>query len=279
VRTVAYKPLVLGLLVAALAACQQTPEDNPPTPPDLAQVLQRFSQPTAPLNAQTALAAMQEAQETGKLIEDSGITIPIVAAITSLFGSDDQTQRLGSLPRSIGDLEVQGRAVTVGGSQFSGGGYMEVTRICGDATISVPDPSKGSVELTAIFDEAGFNPVLWGELLDCQYLAGQVPVLANAAFAILLGDGSPLGDLDPAGRMLTISVDGDLVTGGLSHLGNWAFRLLPDGGYELNLDLPEGNLVVFGGVTAGFRAANGLWTCNFESGKCLDEAGTLLSLW
>jgi hypothetical protein len=246
----------------------------------MADVLQRFSAPSAPLNSQTALDAILAAQETGKLIEDSGISGPLLLAVGAVFGSSgEDTQRL--LPRAnpLSGLETQGQAVKVGGSDFSGGGYLEVTRYCGVSTLTAADPADGLVELTAVFDEAGFNPVFWGELLDCHYLVEQAPVVANGAFRVLLGDGSPLEDLDPANLVLTVALDGDLLTGGLNHLGKWAFRLLPEGGYELNLDIPDGNLVVFAGKTAGFRAANGLWTCNFESGKCLDEAGTLLQLW
>ena len=185
---------------------------------------------------------------------------------------------------------------------MEGVGFFRITRICnGWGEKPVPDKgANGVVQVTAVFSDEGFDPVVWGEFADCRHrtASAEAPPGVEPSEA---GDGAPArlhlldGEISiHTGDLLTgvaypamdyvIEFDGAIDSDGELFDGNLGLRFVDGGRVEVNLDVEQGNLVYFTTqaasepATQGFRAANGEWICNFEVRQCVsEEDGTTIA--
>ncbi len=274
-----------SLVLAALVVfgCAK-PSVDAPEPPDMSGVLAAYQAPSAPLSAATVAEVVAKRAEIVGHLERLGGLEPVLASLGVLGGQTDATSSalVGSSAGlgAGGDTESLSSALQAGGITVTGDGFLTLTRVCtGWEDAASPDPADGSIALTAVFSDEGFEAVVWGEARECRYrfdghdlrLDGQVRVHTGT---LLVGGAE--------GAELTVDFDGSAEVDGQGFSSTFSFRVaLSSSRVEVELDVSAGNVVFFADEvtkTYGFRAANGTWTCDFEAGTCAHDGDTL-SLW
>jgi hypothetical protein len=268
----------LFLALAALAAlgCAKQSVDVP-EPPDMSGLLAAYQAPSAPLSAATVAEIVARRTELVDQFERLGGLEPVLASLGALGGQTDVTSSALAGP---GETESLSSALQAGGITVTGDGFLTLTRVCtGWEAAASPDPADGSIALTAVFSDEGFEAVVWGEARDCRYrfdghdlrLDGQVRLHTGT---LLVGGAD--------GAELTIDFDGSAEVDGQGSSSTFSFRVaFSSSRVEIELDVSAGNVVFFADEVTksyGFRAANGTWTCDFEAGICAHDGDTL-SLW
>jgi len=265
---------VLATLLALSCARQSV---DVPAPPDMSPLLAAYQAPSAPLSADTVAEIVAKRQEVSDQLERMGGLEPILTALGVLSGGTDATSSALSGP---GDTESVASALTAGSITVTGDGFLTLTRTCaGWEGATTPDPADGSITLTAVFTDEGFEAVVWGEARDCRYRVDDRELLLDGQVRIHTGSLLVGG---AGGAELTVDFDGSAQVDGQGFASTFNFRLaLSSSRVEIELDVSAGNVVFFadeGSATYGFRAVNGTWTCDFEAGTCTHDGDTL-SLW
>jgi hypothetical protein len=198
--------------------------------------------------------------EASGLIEQLQATLD-QAAMQADANASDNAQR--QLPNSSGSRLLA----------FEGDGFIRATRICnGWETKPEADREKnGFIELTLGFTEKGFDPVVWGTLRECLYLApsGQVRLTAadsaRSALNVHLGAAANAETIATQPLLFDINVNGT-VAGQTTRL-KFDFRVLPESGnIEFAVPVADEFVIVIThlGLPVGLRAKNGQFTCDLD---------------
>jgi len=270
------RPVALILALLALA-CKQ-PSVDVPEPPDMSGVLQAFEAPSAPLSAATVDEIVAKQKAFFEQIESLGGLEPVLAALGAV---DSGTETSASALQAGGDgAERLSSALQVGTVTVTGDGFLTVTRTCaGWLGATTPDPADGTITLTAVFDDEGFDRVVWGQATACRYLVDGHRLTLDGQ--VRVHTGTLLVDHD-TGAQLTLGFDGRAQVDDRTFAAAFTFRVtLSSTRVEIALDVSAGSVIFFADDSArvyGFRAANGTWTCDFEEGSCSHDGDTL-RLW
>ena len=292
------KMAVFVAALAGLAACAtQTPE-HVPDPPNLDSLVAQFQAPSAPLDQDSALEVVTDLFDTVELVSGTNKLGPLKDMVDLLGAAqkaeeEEQEKKRAALTVAPG-LETSRQAADVGGEDVTGEGFFRITRICngwGDDP-PIDEDKNGVIQLTAVFSDKGFDPVVWGEFVDCRYQA-EAADAADAADEpkelfldgeISIHTGDLLSGVDTFALDYVIEFDGKIELDGEPFEGDLGLRLLDGGRMEVNLEVEQGNLVYFTEqeseeqTTQGFRASNGEWNCDFAAGQCVsEEDGTTIA--
>jgi hypothetical protein len=257
--------------VALLAACDAEQARVKPEAPDMTALVSAYAVPSRAFDEAAALDIQARVeQEVKQLIDASGLVDVLEQAVVSLGADPAPTARTGPIV-------------------LEGEGFAKVTRICrGHGTPAPPvGDANGRVELTVGYTQQGLDPVVFGgATMSKEELSGAALEL-DGDVNLFIGN-NLMADMLPASPIIfelanaRLSVNGtELINGGFDFQvcrGN-AVLCVPNT-FEISIGLPgETNLVMFldlGTKTGGFRAANGVWACDFINGSCSDGANTVV---
>jgi len=281
-------------LVALLCPGCRPPEADKPEPPDVGGLVAAYAPPTSPLDGDSAAAATaalesritSEGQLCGWLGVDDlrcagtadcplngceGISavVDVFEVLEGVGGSDG-----GTAPEDAGGTP------TIEGVVLEGTGFVRITRICpGTGPEPVPDEANGTLDLVVGFTSDGIDPVTWGDAEGCLFTVLDAPVRLDGGVRLILGDGERAW-LPRDGFAPVVAIHGELDTGGETTSLATDFRVDPlRGELSTSLELPSGDHLHFfvRPGAAGFRAADGEWTCDFSERRCDDGSGGSVS--
>ena len=261
-----------AVVVLGLVACQQ-PSVDVPEPPDMGALLASYQAPTAPFTADTVAEIVTRQQALLDELDRMGGLAPVLAALGVLGGETG-----GSTTVAAGDgSDTLASGLSAGGVTVTGNGFLTLTRACaGWLGATEPDADDGSIRLTAVFSDEGFDAVVWGEALQCRYLAGNHRLLLDGQVRVHTGT---LLAGDATAAEVTVAFNGSATVDGTIASTAFSFRLVASTSrVEVELDVSAGNVVFFADEAAGsygFRAANGTWTCDLEARSCSHADDTL----
>ncbi len=283
------RALLISLVVSfAAAGCAEELARDMPTSPDMEPVILAFEVPTAELNKanlQTVFESLDEQFQLterfcGRLEGESGaggscVGLEILLASVGAVGKAQQRGEPGETGGTTGQLSA---ALSFNGTEVSGEGFFDVRRTCPgwgpNAPIDVN--TNGGVTLTMTMSEAGFDPVVWGNLNDCRLESEGHKLKVSGDFHMYLGvDQGPVV-LNPDYVVLEISarvaIDEQVFEGKVD------LRIRMTGKVEVRVPVVDQHLIFFhetkGNTSStGFRATNGTWGCFLEQKQCTNEAG------
>ncbi len=253
--------LIVGLLsLPSMASCGD--ETEIPEPPDMSGVLAQYQAPTAPLDEVTIVEAAEDLDRKVMMVT----SLDGMSFIWDAFGADEGQEEIAE---GENGLRIHKQAAEVGGASVDAGGYMKVTRICNgwDGGTS-PLSSDGKMQLTAIADDAGFAPVIWGNFLDCRQ--GVLPGGEAAEFQRAFLNSNINVHIEDFGRIdelpTTFHLSGNITINDEPQPTELSFRVLPAEGIEIILETSKGNIILLLADPPRFRASNGDWSCDSEGG-------------
>jgi hypothetical protein len=253
-----------------LLACGQREEVPKPSAPNLNALVRNYElpsyvfDPAAPAAVRDAFGARAEDLERSALAEELSETLEQALL-------DSERTEVGSAKSSAGPRLAA----------FTGDGFARATRICNGWTDPpVPDrAANGFMEFVIGFTDSELDPVVFGTLSDCRYLAGRLEAEFTAgndsgrALAIHLGDTEQVDDFgsDP----LTFDIDLEGNVDGSELTLDFDFRVRPEGGLEFLVWIDEESLVVLTSANqpVGVRARNGEFACDAEWNCRASDAG------
>jgi hypothetical protein len=270
VTTVRLHAWSCALLIAtpvAFGACDDEPDYEKPTPPNLDELLAAYDEPTADFDpadmqsiADTAQALWDELQQTALIDQVVDVVQEVAEQQQEVEG---QTSTTLMPPRHLMAVKATGT--------------LRGTRIC-NGWGPEPEPdleANGFLRLTVNLNEQGLDPVVWGTAERCHYKVSDSLVLlenpsgSDSAIAAHLGSNATvegLGDSPILFRFgLRITVDDE------SH------ELEQDLRYDISQELLELRVsvadgFVIAGVSAGalgqIRARNGTFSCQTDPLDC-----------
>lgn len=251
------------------ASCGEEPREQP-TPPNMSALVATYQNPSADL---TPAVMDQVTSDTIAGIDQLGTSVEFATVLidTIVAGFEGPAEEEEGFLKA--GLQRREQALAL-----SADGFVEITRICnGWEGATTPNTADGQIQLTAVANEGGLNPVVWGTMRDCKYRLSDVNTRFDSAVSIYVGaavgtDGSGLGQ-----SPILIALDGDIALGEDIQL-NGAYDLQVDietGAVETRLGLDDGSTLILSIVddTLQYRAANGLWTCDFEGRTCTEQNG------
>jgi hypothetical protein len=269
--------LMIGIGLG-LAACDKQEIDTP-TPPSMHDLLAVYEAPSAPFTQETVQSVLARQQAIVAQIEDLDGLAPILDLVFSIGGSGETEGESGALS-PYDDLQTFEGGLAVGGQPVEGDGYLILRRVCpgwkGDGAV---DEANGTLSLTAVFSDEGFEAVVWGEADQCRHAFEGRELLLDGA--VKIHTGGLLQGTDTDVRLLiafegSAQIDGEAFDADLSLRAHLTATRL-----DVNLESDGGNVLFYVNTEtgeAGFEAANGIWVCDFEGGQCTHD-GQSISLW
>jgi hypothetical protein len=257
-----------------------------PEAPDMSALVSAYAAPTADFDEQAAsdVAALLESR-VASLVDIDELGAWMEDTLASLGDDAMAAPRLAAAPgASIG---MRRQAVTL-----SGDGFARIERICSGfgAMAPIDRDANGTFDLTAGFSDSGLDPVVWGRAVDCHQEADGAEMLADGAVSLYVGTNLQVGELDATPILFQLTVF-SLIVDGEEILAAEGFDFqvcrgetgaCVPGHFELLLDLGTDRTLVFyidsARVSGGFRAANGLWDCDFAGLTCSDGKGQTVTI-
>jgi hypothetical protein len=260
--------LFLASLVPALA-CSDLPDR--PEPPDMSALVAAYANPSADLDQATA----------DELAADLRARLDLSDALDHLESWVDDV--LAPALEQDGGGTAR-RRDTTSSVRLEGDGFARIEHVCGGwgAEPVVDEDANGHLALTTTFTEAGFDPVIWGEAVECRTVIADHEVLLDGGVNLWIGENLAIdhfGDTPILFQLLaTLEVDGE----------SWAdtdfdIQICPSsatscepGAIEIKLDVSAGDLVFYlapGRTRGGFRAANGDWACTIDGSDAVCTNG------
>lgn len=244
-----------------------------PTPPDMTLLAAAYEAPDGVLDENTAAEAVETAHGIVDTVSALGIDETLLDTVLEAV----EAKQTGETD-STGAIGTQRQALT------EGEGYLAVTRICnGWGSEPAPDAAHGAIRLTVGFTEAGVDPVVWGEIEQCQYLAGDSQVLLRGldgagagAVKVYFGGPVPFDGVAQARALFDLDLVG--VIDGAEVSADFDFRV--DGErvlLEVRIPTSSGDLIatIDGDAFTGVRAANGTFGCDEQARTCSAGAETI----
>jgi len=256
-------------LVAAAGCLSDLPDR--PKPPDMAALVDAYANPTADLDQ---AAADQLAASLRARLDLAGALDNLEGLIDEVLAPSLEEDGGGAARRRDGTSSVT----------LEGDGFARIQHICRgwEAEPVIDEDESGRLSLTATFSDAGLDPVIWGELDECEELIADHQVFFDGEINLWIGENltaSHFGDSPILFQLVAeMEVDGE----------NWVdadfdIEVCPNGAadctpgsLEIKIDLGEENLVFYlapGRTEGGFRAANGDWPCSFEGSDAVCTSG------
>lgn len=259
------------------AGCGTGQTFDPPTPPDMTELVESYEQPSGTLTPQTALEVAQGLVVTAKDLQSAAL---LVKSVSSGAESLNQAKEEGTAETSEGGLATAEQALSTS-IDF----WARATWICtgwegDDAPV---DEKWGKVVLTAVGDRDGLDDVIWGALKSCRLLqddGGQQDI--DGDVRVYYPDQS-------AGRDLLIAFSGTwLGAAGAPTDLDIDFRVVGDALITLQ-EASNGSFLVqvpfdgLEGLSAGgalqIRDASDTWSCtvktDLEGGTCTHDGETV----
>lgn len=241
------------MLLALLGwGCAPEPPTRP-TPPDLTGVLAQYVAPSGTVNRDSARRLLEEGAMALALVQSAGVLIEFFGQIFSDLG--------GAVESDAQGLVVQRRGLEVGGVDLNAGAWVVYHRLCPTANGM---GERGEVALTALIEETGIEPTIWGRLQDCR--ANGSTLDSDIAMHVTWTDGAP--------QSVLARFDGVVKLGEAQQTGVFTVRwdagavltryALDDGAFLLGIDTANGAVMIVG--------ENGRFACN-EAGCTGPEGG------
>jgi hypothetical protein len=257
----------LGLVV--LAACAAEEERAKPEAPDMTALIDGYANPTAAFDSQGAIEVQQLVEDKFRALVDFDAIVDRIQESLDALGQEPQKRAL--------DLEGEGTA--------------RVQRICtgfGDPAPAIDKDANGFLELTVGYSNDGFDPVVFGGATACQEQVGDVRMEVAGDINLYIGEGTTITELLSTTFIFQLASfafrvdDTDVISGGFDfELCRGETTTCVPGHFGILLTLGSGTTLVFfvdlNTKTGGFRAADGVWTCNFLSGECTNEQGGMVT--
>ncbi|MEL6180781.1 MAG: hypothetical protein AAFS10_17600, partial [Myxococcota bacterium] len=261
--------LIAGIALLIYTGCVTPESEDKPDAPDMSAILQAYETPTADLNSENMATLVTSLVQTLELIEGTGGFLFLFDVLDAL-NSDAETTESG--------LELRRQAITV-----SGDGFARITRVCnGWVGADSPDPDDGSIDITVGFTESRLDPVVWGRFEGCRYRLENNNLLVEGDVRLWLGDNIQFSDLGQLGQSpFLMAVEGTIMLEDALTLDVLDFRVTPNTNlFEIRLPVDDQHVIFFQeGEEVKFRAANGIWTCDFEAFTCINDNSNASFAW
>ncbi|HEU0035684.1 MAG TPA: hypothetical protein VFQ53_33965 [Kofleriaceae bacterium] len=257
------------------AACAEPTRDKP-EPPDMSALVTAYASPTS--NFDEAAARDVEA-----LVEQK---VSALADLDAIAGAIDRA--LGALAEDDAPAFAPEHQNLV----LQGEGYARIERICsghGSPAPAIDKDANGYLELTTGYSERGLDPVVFGGAVGCKEQASSAALVVDGQVNLYIGDNLTVDQL--GGSPILFQLDDFALQANGSNVidGGFDFQLCRGttsscvpGHFELLLGLPSGHTIVFfidlASKAGGFRAANGVWTCDFLAGSCANASGATVTI-
>jgi hypothetical protein len=247
-----------------LLACSSKREPlAKPEPPDMRPLVGSYDAPAGALDEASMRRAAESAADWVARLASAVPEQPILDALSSALREVSEPKSEGAPPRRAFQSEIEGE------------GWLRATRICnGWGPEPAPDPENGKLELTATFSERGPDPVVWGGMHECKYLAESAEIQLRGELRVWIGEGLGFAEVGSQPPLLDLAavavVDGRELELGVD------FRVDPGKrSLELRAEGNGGDVIVLigGGEIVGVRAKNGDFTCEAAARRCSTETG------
>lgn len=243
-----------------------------PTPPDTTELVQSYAQPTGIVSS-TDLVDVLDAIATEGVIETLCGFDPVAEAQCGLTGNCSDclaahafVRGLEALLPSFDTTEDDGDVDGIAGVL----GYVEIERICPGFDAPAPLATNGMFTLTVGFDGFGIDPILYGEVIDCQLDLDGVDVILEGDIALVYEEHVPFSQI--VSTPVLLSFDGTIDSGGTEIPVRFAYRFRPDGlgSREFLIDVPDNGTFLFIMAPLGLRleGADGLFSCDVLTMDC-----------
>lgn len=245
-------PWAIAGLSLALAACAEPTEW--PEPPDLAPLVQAYQQPTGRVTAESARQLLAESGTALGLVQDPAAILELVQGF---FDGLAQAGEASEDSEQSG-LRARRAALTVAGAQVDGEAWMRYRRDCPRASGA---GARGVLELNALADVDGFQPVVWGAARDCRILA------EGDAAGSLIDGGIALHVewIDGGVGQILIRIDGALNLAGTAFDGLFSIAWsAADASLATLVERPDGESFLLGtvGGQLAISGVNGRYLCD-----------------
>jgi hypothetical protein len=256
-------------------SCAET-LDIPPAP-EFDDVLAAYANPTAEVTAAVMEAVGDELLALRAQLEDSEVFDEILDVIVKVqVELDENTDENGN-------LVIPGL-----GAVPDPNAVIEINHNCPGWDPSLADnnaETSGSVELTMVLEVGNIRPVVWGEAMQCQFLAtvGQRALQSkyDGGVAVHFGEG-PVSTSEPLRNLeITFVLLGTLEVEGKELPIRRSFRLRDGAVLEILWELANGTNFVYlfnlETLGQGIRDANGTLACDLEERQCTLPSGSSFS--
>jgi hypothetical protein len=270
-------------VTAALGACREETIDKP-TPPSMNDVLDAFTSPSGTFDAASAAAILSALDSATTAVLGNGIADRIANAIQQAVGDAQDAGRGASATKTLGSAASPPTSIEVGGLDVVGEGVGRITRICdGWGPEPVPDQgANGDISLTFTFTKTRLDPVVWGNVERCLYLASGRRLRFDRGgsandLRAFVGEVASLEAL--AVTPLTLALDVGATVDDLPTTLKLAVRFVYQAkDVEVLVPVPDGSVVVSvtGASTVSVlsvRARNGTFSCDLTTKRCMGAGG------
>ncbi len=186
-----FNHLVGLILIVSLAACSESPQTPPPSPPNIDPLVQSFSAPTGQLNANTGPALVERVADTSRSIEELSAISGLLDELLNSVASTQTSQ--SKLTRSTFE-EDDNYGSNTHALNISGGVWGRLTYTCGPND-DINAERHGRVVLNIVND----STVSWGQADNCFVPNTEEPTYVNGPLALhlpSLESGDLIADLD-----------------------------------------------------------------------------------
>lgn len=232
------------------------------------------------------------AAPTGNFDRDSAIEVQqlVETKVRALLDFDAIVDGIQEAIEALGD-DAKPSARSAAPIALEGEGFARVQRICtgfGAPPPPIDKAANGFLELTVGYSDDGLDSVVFGGAIDCKEEVSGVRMNVAGDVHLFVGEGTQIADLAATTFVFELESftfeanDTPLISGGFDFevCRGEATTCVP-GHFGMLLTLGSGTtLVAFIDLvtkTGGFRAANGVWTCNFLTGECSDPQGAMVT--
>jgi hypothetical protein len=260
-RARARELLLRGAFPVALLACG-APRIDKPSAPDMSRLVDDYEHPSATFDPSDAPGVIAAAAAVDGLLAQTDLRAQLVDVLDEVLDqADDYYTEDGTIDTN-GALDLRIRA----------NGYMQVTRICsGWVSPETPDrDANGVLLITATFSRSSLDPIVWGSVAACRYLAAESRIEiepasdSEDAVSVYWGEAVERQELEERALLVDLNliaeIDGERLP------LQFDFRSLSGGTLEYRLVQGERALIaqIADGAAVKVRAANGTFDCDTD---------------
>jgi hypothetical protein len=229
-----------------------------------------YERPSATFDPNDAPAVIAAAAAVDGLLAQTDLRAQLVDVLTEVLDQAADFYNEDGTIDTNGAIELRIKA----------DGYMQVTRICsGWVSPEVPDrDANGALLITATFSRSSLDPIVWGSVAACRYLAAESRIelepasAAQDAVSVYWGESVERQDLEERALLVDLNliaeIDGERLP------LQFDFRSLSDGTLEYRLVQGGRALIaqISDGAAVRVRAANGTFDCDTDR-SCRPSGG------
>lgn len=212
----------------------------------------------------------------------------IEAKVRNLFDLDTLTTLVDA---ALAALAADGKPAPLLPLELDGEGFVRIERICrghGTPAPPVDKQTNGALALTAGYGNGALDPVVFGSATACREQLGETRIEIAGDVHLFVGDQLKLTEIGSRPMLFELANFALAVDDVQVLSGGFDFQLCRgnDGScvadsFELLVGLDRGASLIFfinlATKSGGFRAANGVWTCDFAAATCSDGAGGVVT--